>query len=198
MILFLTVLVVAVWITKVFWGKSAAIGLSILNAIMAVMIIPIMMNESYREAFYIGFIFSVAYVAGFLFLNVCWLIGAFLFSGSSKKTETTESSPLKDEIERAVQKYLDDHPEYYDDDDDDDYESDDEEEDDEEEYGKYIIQYRNGYGGWIDGPGTNDERIAERMFDNFVSKEMLHRNATRARLVKKNNSGRVISILGTS
>ena len=74
----------------------------------------------------------------------------------------------------------------------------DDEDDEESDSGEYVIQYRTGYGGWIDGPGSNDERIAERLFDNFVSKEMMHRNAVRARLVKINSSGRVISVLGTS
>jgi len=55
-----------------------------------------------------------------------------------------------------------------------------------EEYGSYVIQYRDSVGGsWIDGPGSNDERIAESMFDRFIRNDP--RGDRRCRLVYKVN-----------
>lgn len=64
----------------------------------------------------------------------------------------------------------------------------------QEEYGSYVIQYRSG-STWIDGPGSNDERVAESMFDRFIETDP--RGSTRARLVYKVN-GRVKSVLSTN
>ena len=65
-----------------------------------------------------------------------------------------------------------------------------------EEYGSYVIQYRDSVGGsWIDGPGSNDERIAESMFDRFIRNDP--RGDRRCRLVYKVN-GRVKSVLSTN
>jgi len=178
MLLFLLVLVIAVFITKQLWSKTATIVVSIINGILALVTIPSMMQDPNSGLFNIGSILAVAYAVCFVGINLVLIIGlAIANDGLIQK--------LKD---------LD-----YSNDDYDDEDYDDNDEDDEEtEYGKYIIQYRNGYGGWIDGPGSNEERTAERMFDNFISKEMLRRNATRARLVKVGRHGKIISILGTS
>lgn len=62
--------------------------------------------------------------------------------------------------------------------------------DDEE----YVIQYRRGR-TWIDGPGSNDERTAESMFDQFLDTDPRAEN--RCRLVYKVN-GRVQSVLSTN
>lgn len=65
-----------------------------------------------------------------------------------------------------------------------------------EEYGSYVIQYRNSVGGsWIDGPGSNDERIAESMFDNFIQNDP--RGERRCRLVYKVN-GKIKTVLGSN
>lgn len=122
-----------------------------------------------------------------------WILFFYLRDKLEKIVEEREKERIDRIVNSSFEQDDEDEYDYYDD------EYDDEDYDDEEEsdYGKYVIQYRTGYGGWIDGPGSNSEQIAERMFDNFVSKEMSHRNAVRARLVKINN-GRVISILGTS
>lgn len=64
------------------------------------------------------------------------------------------------------------------------------------EYGSYVIQYRNSVGGsWIDGPGSNDERIAESMFDNFIQNDP--RGDRRCRLVYKVN-GKIKTVLGSN
>ena len=60
--------------------------------------------------------------------------------------------------------------------------------------GNYVIQYRSG-SSWIDGPGSNDEFVAESMFDQFLSNDP--RANRRCRLVKKRN-GRVVSVLSTN
>ena len=60
--------------------------------------------------------------------------------------------------------------------------------------GKYVIQYRSG-STWIDGPGSNDEWVAESMFDRFLETDP--RGNRRCRLVKKRN-GRVVSVLSTN
>jgi len=62
--------------------------------------------------------------------------------------------------------------------------------DDEE----YVIQYRRG-STWIDGPGSNDERVAESMFDQFLDNDPRAEN--RCRLVHKVD-GRVQSVLSTN
>ena len=62
--------------------------------------------------------------------------------------------------------------------------------DDEE----YVIQYRSG-SSWVDGPGSNNERIAESMFDQFLNNDP--RSSRRCRLVHKVN-GRVQSVLSTN
>lgn len=62
--------------------------------------------------------------------------------------------------------------------------------DDEE----YVIQYRRG-SSWIDGPASNDERVAESMFDQFLNNDP--RSSNRCRLVHKVN-GRVQSVLSTN
>jgi hypothetical protein len=62
------------------------------------------------------------------------------------------------------------------------------------EYGSYVIQYRR-HGSWIDGPGSNDERTAESMFDRFISNDP--RGSDRCRLVYKVN-GRVQQVLSTN
>lgn len=63
-----------------------------------------------------------------------------------------------------------------------------------QEYGSYVIQYRSG-STWIDGPGSNDERVAESMFDRFLESDP--RGSKRCRLVYKVN-GRVQSVLSTN
>ena len=65
---------------------------------------------------------------------------------------------------------------------------------DENNYGKYVIQYRSG-GSWVDGPGSNNERIAESMFDSFCENDP--RASKRCRLVYK-VSGHVKSVLSTN
>lgn len=59
---------------------------------------------------------------------------------------------------------------------------------------EYVIQYRRG-SSWIDGPGSNDERVAESMFDQFLDNDP--RSFNRCRLVHKIN-GRVQSVLSTN
>lgn len=59
---------------------------------------------------------------------------------------------------------------------------------------EYVIQYRRG-STWIDGPGSNDERVAESMFDQFLDNDP--RSSNRCRLVHKVN-GRVQSVLSTN
>lgn len=61
-------------------------------------------------------------------------------------------------------------------------------------YGEYVIQYRSG-STWIDGPGSNNERVAESMFDRFLENDP--RGSKRCRLVYKMN-GRVQSVLSTN
>jgi hypothetical protein len=63
-----------------------------------------------------------------------------------------------------------------------------------DDYGSYVIQYRR-HGSWIDGPGSNDERIAESMFDNFIANDP--RGENRCRLVYKVN-GRVDQVLSVN
>lgn len=64
------------------------------------------------------------------------------------------------------------------------------------EYGSYVIQYRNSVGGsWIDGPGSNDERTAETMFDSFIQNDP--RGNRRCRLVYK-VKGKIKSVLSTN
>jgi hypothetical protein len=60
--------------------------------------------------------------------------------------------------------------------------------------GDFRIQYRRR-GTWVDGPGSNNERIAETMFDNFVANDP--RGENRCRLVRKVN-GRVDQVLSTN
>lgn len=61
--------------------------------------------------------------------------------------------------------------------------------------GNYVIQYRSRGTGWIDGPGSNSERIAESMFDSFLENDP--RGSKRCRLVEKKN-GRVVSVISTN
>jgi hypothetical protein len=63
-----------------------------------------------------------------------------------------------------------------------------------DDYGSYVIQYRR-HGSWIDGPGSNNERVAESMFDNFVANDP--RGENRCRLVYKVN-GRVEQVVSTN
>ena len=65
---------------------------------------------------------------------------------------------------------------------------------DSDDYGSYVIQYRR-HGSWIDGPGSNEERVAESMFDQFLANDP--RAVNRCRLVYKVN-GRVKSVLSTN
>jgi len=81
------------------------------------------------------------------------------------------------------------------------YQSSDSDDDDDEGFdyssaGKYVIQYRDSVGAsWVDGPGSNNEQIAENMFERFIQNDP--RSNRRCRLVKKKN-GRVVSVLGTN
>lgn len=59
---------------------------------------------------------------------------------------------------------------------------------------EYVIQYRRG-SSWIDGPASNDERVAESMFDQFLNNDP--RSSNRCRLVHKVH-GRVQSVLSTN
>jgi hypothetical protein len=65
---------------------------------------------------------------------------------------------------------------------------------DHDDSGDFRIQYRR-HGTWIDGPGSNSERVAETMFDNFVANDP--RGENRCRLVRKVN-GRVDRVLSTN
>ena len=65
---------------------------------------------------------------------------------------------------------------------------------DEDDYGKYVIQYRSG-STWVDGPGSNNERTADNMFDSFLENDP--RASKRCRLVYKVN-GRVRSVISTN
>jgi hypothetical protein len=60
--------------------------------------------------------------------------------------------------------------------------------------GDFRIQYRR-HGTWIDGPGSNNEAIAESMFDNFVNNDP--RGQNRCRLVRVVN-GRVEQVVSTN
>lgn len=185
---------IAYLITKELFTQKAANWVTALNIIVGIVCLPVLFREGIF-GFWAGFVLSFAYVAAYvgscIALAVISLIFGALFPPPKKAAVDTDEEEDEDEEEFY---YYDDE----DDDDDDDYEEDDDDDDEEEESGKYVIQYRNGYGGWIDGPGSNSESIAERMFDDFVSREMSRRNAVRARLVKKSNYGRIISVLGSS
>ena len=150
---------------------------------------------------------SILFIAIFwcIFLPILGLVISFSSDGDK------ETSPkVKDEDPSRSEEEDDEEDE----DEEDDEEDDDEDEEDEDEVryvfikdqpkethntdsGKYVIQYRGSSGGWIDGPGSGSEYLAEQMFTRFLSNDMAFRRATRARLVKKDSRGVVLSVLSS-
>lgn len=166
MFLFYTLLVVSWFFVKLFWGKTVGKIFGYFNAVIGIFaFIPLLQDEG-RGFNSLGMLISVVYA--FLFVAIffiSFIIVAFIKADFSNIS--LENILLDNSRSSGSSK---------------------------QEYGNYVIQYRRG-GSWIDGPGSNDERTAESMFDQFLNNDPRAEN--RCRLVYKVN-GRVKSVLGSN
>jgi hypothetical protein len=178
MIVFILTVVLAWWLTKVLWGEK-------IGKLSLFVLLPIGIFGSYgvsnsgdsEEQLIVGFLLSILFGVAFVAVNFI----AFMIALAMK---TDWSNP---EYQRAFidgmfgrtthrstrSTFLETN----------------------DERGEYRIQYRSGSGSWIDGPGSNDERQAEIMFDNYINNDS--RNNRRCRLVYKVN-GRVRNVVSTN
>lgn len=169
MIIFYLTLFVSWWLTKVFWGdKAAKYSLFAIIPIGALLFVPL-----WQDDLALSIVVSFFYVLGFVFINLlCFMV--LMFRQIDWRDPETKRQFLF-ELLNAVNKKGSGS-----------YSS--------SSYGEYVIQYRSG-STWIDGPGSNNERVAESMFDQFITNDS--RSNNRCRLVYKVN-GRVQFVVSTN
>ncbi len=173
MFFFYLTLFVSWWLTKVFWGEKAAkYSLFAIVPIAMICAPALWSDDSGRGILSLGFALSLIYAFVFVAINMLCIIIKTIVSGDWKDPEFQRAF-----LEGLINRRGGSSSRSYDD-----------------EYGSYVIQYRSG-SAWIDGPGSNDERVAESMFDRFLENDP--RGSKRCRLVYKVN-GRVRSVLSTN
>ena len=171
MFFFYLTLFVSWWLTKVFWGEKAAkYSLFAIVPLGVLLFLPL-----WKDDVELSIVFSFLYAAIFVFINIVAFV-VMLFRQADWKDPEFQRAFLEGLLNRrgggsSSRSY-----------------------DSDDEYGSYVIQYRSG-STWIDGPGSNDERVAESMFDRFLENDP--RGSKRCRLVYKVN-GRVQSVLSTN
>jgi hypothetical protein len=172
---FYLTLIFAWWLTKILWGnKTANYSLFVLIPI-GLFMFPIMWNDTGRGIFSASFMFAFVFAVIFVAINSIVMFIGFFITADWKNPEVQRafiSGMLGTRSNKSFTLSSDN------------------------EYATYLIQYRNQVGtSWINGPSSNDEHIAESMFDQFITNNP-HGNR-RCRLVKKVN-GRVVAVLGTN
>lgn len=174
MIIFIITLTLAWWLTKIFWGDKVGkyslflyVPLGLFGAFLS------LSDESSSELFSLGFALSLIFAFFFVVINVLAFVIIALrnMDWSNPAHQRAFLQGLFGAFSKGGSSS---------------YSSD--------SYGSYVIQYRR-HGSWIDGPGSNDERVAESMFDNFIASDP--RGENRCRLVYKVN-GRVEQVLSTN
>ena len=168
MFFFYLTLFVSWWLTKIFWGEKAAkYSLFAIVPLGVLLFLPL-----WKDDVELSIVMSFLYVIVFVFINVIAFVVMIFRRGDWKDPEFQRAF-----FEGLFNRRGGSSSRSYD-----------------EEYGSYVIQYRSG-STWIDGPGSNDERVAESMFDRFLENDP--RGSKRCRLVYKVN-GRVRSVLSTN
>lgn len=175
MIIFIITITLAWWLTKMFWGDKVGkyslflyVPIGLFGAFLS------FADESGSELFSLGFALSLIFAFCFVAINVLALI-IIAFRKMDWSNPEHQRAFLQG-LFGAFSKSGGSSS----------YSSDG--------YGNYVIQYRR-HGSWIDGPGSNNELVAESMFDNFVANDP--RGENRCRLVYKVN-GRVEQVLSTN
>lgn len=174
MFIFYTTLLVSWFLVRIIWSGRAAKYSLIAIIPIAIICTPAMLEDESSGMFNIGFAF--AFVYAFAFVVVMVIIGSIKLLRS---VDWNDSEQKQQFLEGFINGLLNDKNGNTSSSDD---------------YGSYVIQYRSG-STWVDGPGSNDERIAESMFDRFLENDP--RSSRRCRLVYKVN-GRVKQVLGTN
>ena len=173
MFIFYVTLTLSWWLTKLLWGdKPAKYSLFVIIPIGIICTPALWAEDSGQGILSLGFALSLIYAFVFVGINVL-----FFFISLFRSTDWKDPEVQRAFLEGLFNRSGGSSRNSYD-----------------EEYGSYVIQYRSG-STWIDGPGSNDERVAESMFDRFLENDP--RGSKRCRLVYKVN-GRVKSVLSTN
>jgi hypothetical protein len=174
MIVFILTIILAWWLTKIFWGDKVGkyslffyVPVGLFGAFLS------FADGSGSELFSLGFALSLIFAFCFVAVNVLAII--VMAIRNADWSDPANQRAFLQGLFGAFSKGG--SSSYFSDD-----------------YGSYVIQYRR-HGSWIDGPGSNNERVAESMFDNFVANDP--RGENRCRLVYKVN-GRVQQVLSTN
>lgn len=167
MIIFYLTLFVSWWLTKVFWGdKAAKYSLFVIIPIGVLLFMPL-----WQDDLALSFVMAFLYALVFVFINLAVFVFMIFrrIDWRDPNTYLHMFVGIKRELGgEGIRSSL--------------------------SYGRYVIQYRRG-STWIDGPGSNDEDIAEAMFDQFLQTDP--RSSNRCRLVYMVN-GRVQSVVSTN
>jgi hypothetical protein len=177
--LFLTVTVAFAWfLTKIFWSDRVAKYSLILTIPFWLVGIFLSWEEGGDEPLGIGFALSLLFALAFICINGIIFLG-YLFKHLIFDSDWKDPANQRAFLEGLFGSSSGGGSSSTND-----------------SYGSYVIQYRDQVGGsWIDGPGSNDERVAESMFDRFIQNDS--RSNRRCRLVHKVN-GRVRQVLSTN
>lgn len=168
MIIFYATLFVSWWLTKVLWGdKPAKYSLFVIIPIGVLLFMPL-----WHDDLALSIVMSFLYAFIFFFINLAAFMFMVIRSIDWSDTETQRNFLIG--LLGGLGKGSGSSS--------------------GGSYGEYVIQYRSG-STWIDGPGSNNERVAENMFDQFLANDP--RGSKRCRLVYKVN-GRVQSVVSVN
>lgn len=168
MIVFYLTLFLSWWLTKVFWGdKVAKYSLFVIVPIGVLLFVPL-----WQDDLALSFVMAFFYAFVFVFINLA--VFMFMIFRQIDWRDSNTYMHMFLGLRRGFGERFGSSS--------------------SSSYGEYIIQYRRG-SVWIDGPGSNDERVAESMFDQFLDNDP--RSNNRCRLVHKVN-GKVQSVLSTN
>lgn len=168
MLIFYATLTLSWWLTKVLWGdKAAKYSLFAIIPLGVLLFVPL-----WQDDIALSIVMSFLYAFIYFFVNLfCFMVMIFRNADwSDPETQRQFLIGLLGGLGKSSKSSS------------------------SGSYGEYVIQYRSG-STWIDGPGSNNERVAESMFDQFLANDP--RGSKRCRLVYKVN-GRVQSVMSTN
>ena len=168
MIIFYITLFVSWWFTKIFWSdKAAKYSLFVIIPIGVLLFVPLWKDD-------IALALVLSFIYGFIFVFINLAVFMFMLFRQVDWKDPETQRQLFIAFLGGLGKGSGSSS--------------------SSSYGEYVIQYRSG-STWIDGPGSNNERVAESMFDQFLENDP--RGSKRCRLVYKVD-GRVQSVLSTN
>lgn len=186
-ILLLLVTISGWWFTKILWGSKVGKYSLFLIIPYTLFSIFISIKPVDNEGIMIAFGMTLFFAFCFVVINVVCFLAILIIQQFLPRSEIDYSDP---EVQRMIEEFKGGASSRS------SFKRQNEQKSSNSSGGHYVIQYRNQVGtSWENGPGSNDERTADAMFDNFISSDP--RGSRRCRLVYMVN-GRVQQVLGSN